>query len=124
MVKHSATTSSSSMVSHSIETLPLKLPQDMMYLFKDFKILLISIKAMKEQIYCGLKSKEDFINEVDSCIQSLSDKTIEHCLNSRNCLKSYTHSLCERFIQSAMMIDIHRLHQKLIVLTIPRFIAR
>ena len=79
---------------------------------------------MKEQIYCGFKSKEDFIDEVDCCIQTLSDKTIENCLNGRNCLKSYTHLLCERFIQSAMMMDIHRLHEKLIVLTIPRFIAR
>jgi hypothetical protein len=126
MIKHATMPPSSSVSASgsSIESFLSKLPHDMLYLFNDFKMLLISIKAMKEQLYCHLKSKEEFISEVDNCIQALSNETNECSRSSTSCRKSYDRLLCECFIQSAVMIDIHRLNQKISVLTNPRFITR
>ena len=126
MIKHATIppSSSVSVSGSSIESFLSKLPHDMLYLFNDFKMLLISIKAIKEQLYCHLKTKEEFISEVDNCIQALSDQIDECSRSSTSCRKSYDQLLCECFIQSAVMIDIQRLNHKIRVLTNPRFITR
>jgi len=79
---------------------------------------------MKEQLYSQLKSKEEFNDDVDNCIRLLLDQTNKHSRSSKSSRRSYDQLLCECFIQSAVMIDMHRLNQKIRFLTIPRYVMR